>query len=107
VNIVTLAWAYVVLMAALVEATGPQGSIFGAAVTVLLYGALPIAVLSYISGAGRRRRTLRAAASAGHGTGPARETADVAGPDAASDRVDPGGGGEAAGEAVAAVRKEA
>ena len=106
-NIVTLAWGYVVLMAALVEATGPRGSILGAVVTVLLYGALPIAVLSYISGAGRRRRAARAAAAAAQETGPASQGAPVTPADAASDGVDPGGGGETAGEAVAAVRKEA
>jgi len=93
VNIVTLAWGYVVLMAALVEASGPEGSILGALVTVLLYGGLPLAVLSYISGAGRRRRAARAASA-----GPATPT---------SDRVDPGGGGLPAGEALAPVRKEA
>jgi hypothetical protein len=105
VNIVTLGWAYVVLMAALVEATGPDGSLLGAIVTVLLYGALPIAVLSYISGAGRRRRAARAAASA-----PATEGADAAAsgrPGAGSDGVDPGGGGQAAGETLAPVREEA
>jgi hypothetical protein len=103
VNIVTLAWGYVVLMAALVEATGPQGSILGAVVTVLLYGALPIAVLSYISGAGRRRRAARAADAAAPEPAPDIDGARAA----ASDGVDPGGGGQAAGEAVAAVRKEA
>jgi hypothetical protein len=110
VNIVTLGWAYVVLMAALVEATGPDGSLLGAVVTVLLYGALPIAVLSYISGAARRRRAARAAAS---GAG-ARETVSAEAPPTAapepgagSEGVDPGRGGQAAGQPLASVREEA
>jgi hypothetical protein len=97
VNIVTLAWGYVVLMAAIVEASGPRGSLFGAAVTVLLYGALPIAVLSYISGASRRRRAARTAAA----TAPD----DAIGVDP-SDGVDPDRGRQAAGERVAPEREE-
>jgi hypothetical protein len=112
VNIVTLGWAYVVLMAALVEATGPNGSILGAIVTVLLYGALPIAVLSYISGAGRRRRAARAAAStpAAAGAASAPQAAGALAGErvgAGSDGVDPGGGGQAPGEALATVREKA
>jgi hypothetical protein len=109
VNIVTLGWAYVVSMAALVEATGPDGSMLGAIMTVLLYGALPIAVLTYISGAGRRRRAARAAAAS---TPPAAAAtpADGAGADlstAPSDSVDPDCRGQAPGEALAPVREEA
>jgi hypothetical protein len=98
VNIVTLGWGYVVLMAAIVEACGPQGSILGALVTLLLYGALPIAVLRYISGTAGRRRATAAREAAFRAAAQAAE--------AGSDGVDPGGGGQAPGEPVAPVGKE-
>jgi hypothetical protein len=107
VNIVTLAWGYVVLVAALVEASGPEGAILGALVTVLFYGVLPIAVLSYISGAGRRRRAARAAAGQVSAPPAPGGSAEAGAGAAASDGVDPGGGGQAAGQPVAPVREEA
>ena len=67
----------------LAEAFGPGGSVLGALVTLLLYGALPLAVVLYIGGARARRRR-------------ARESGDV----------DPGRGGQATGETVAPVREE-
>ena len=87
--LVAVAWSYVVLMLALAEASGAQGSVLGAIATVLLYGVLPLGLVMYIGGSGRRRRAARAAQAG------------------LSDRVDPGRGGEAAGEAVAPVREEA
>jgi hypothetical protein len=84
-----VAWGYVVLMLAVVEASGPRGSVLGAIATVLLYGVLPLGLVLYIGGTGRRRRAARAAQ------------------DGLSDRIDPGRGGEAAGLAVAPVREEA
>ena len=85
-QIVAIGWAYVVLMMVLAEALGPGGSVLGALVTLLLYGVLPLAIVLYIGGARARRRARRQA-----------ELADV----------DPGGGGQAAGDAVAPVREEA
>ena len=83
--IVLVGWGYVVLMMALAEASGPSGSVLGATVTLLLYGALPMGLVWYVGGARGRARARRAAASAD---------------------VDPGRGGEAAGEPVAPVREE-
>ena len=91
-QIVAIGWAYVVLMMVLAEALGPGGTVLGALVTLLLYGVLPIAIVLYVGGARGRARARRQA-----------ELAERA----ASDHVDPGGGGEAAGDAVAAVREEA
>ncbi len=86
-HIVAVGWAYVVLMMVLAEALGPGGSALGAVVTLMLYGVLPLAIVLYVGGTRRRARARRAAE--------------------ASERVDPGRGGEAAGEAVAPVREEA
>ena len=82
--IVAVGWGYVVLMMALAEALEPGGSVLGAIVTLLLYGVLPLAIVVYIGGARKRARARRAA----------------------SGDVDPGGGGEPAGDAVAPVREE-
>ena len=88
-QIVALGWAYVVLMMTLAEAFGPGGSVLGALVTLALYGALPLGIVLYVGGARGRARARRRAEAA-----------------AASGDVDPGRGGEPAGEAVAPVREE-
>jgi membrane protein implicated in regulation of membrane protease activity len=83
--IVALGWAYVVLMMTVAEALAPNGSLLGAAITFVFYGALPLALVLYLLGTPARRRALRA------------KQASAAQPD---------GGGHAAGDAVAAERKE-
>ena len=88
--IVSIGWAYVVLMMALAEALEPGGSVLGALVTLLLYGVLPLAIVLYVGGARLRAR--------------ARRQADAVVP---SSDVDPGCGGQAAGDVVAPVREEA
>lgn len=76
--IVAIAWGFVALLMAAAEATSPQGTIFGALVTLLLYGVLPLSLLMYILGTPGRRRRRRAEESSpeadagGHApTGPA------------------------------------
>lgn len=83
--IVLVGWGYVVLMMALAEASGPSGSVLGAIVTLLLYGALPMGLVWYIGGARGRAKARRAAESRHH---------------------DPRGGGEPAGDPVAPEREE-
>ena len=84
--LIAIAWIYVVLMMAITEALSTQGSVLGGLITFVLYGLLPLSLLMYILGTpGRRRR--RAAAEK------ASETPDR--------------GSVAAGETVAAERKEA
>ena len=55
-NLIVLAWAYVVLMMAAAEAVSPQGSWLGALVTLLLYGALPLSIVGYILATPARKR---------------------------------------------------
>lgn len=62
--LVAIAWVYVVLMMAAAEAMSPQGSLFGALVTLLLYGVLPLGLLLYILGTPGRKRRRRAAETA-------------------------------------------
>lgn len=90
--VIAIAWMYVVLMMALAEALSPQGSVIGAIFTFLLYGVLPLGILMYILGTPGRKRRLKAKE--------AFEAAQAKGSDP------PDGGGHAAGDAVAPVRKE-
>lgn len=95
--LVAIAWMYVVLMMAVAEALSPQGSVLGAVITLLLYGVGPLALVMYILGTPHRRRRRRAAEQA-------EAEAQVA---AAASAQAPDGGGQAPGDAVAPVRKEA
>jgi len=89
--LVAVAWVYVVLMMALVEATG-TGTVLGAIFTFLLYGVLPLGVVMYLLGTPARRRARRLAEAR-----VAVGAASVAQPD---------GSDHAAGDPLAAVRKE-
>ena len=57
--LVVIAWLYVTLMMAIAEATSPVGSVLGALITFMLYGALPLGIVVYIMGTPGRRRRLR------------------------------------------------
>jgi uncharacterized membrane protein len=85
-HLVAIAWIYVVLMMAVAEALSSQGTVLGAVITFVLYGVLPLSVVLYIMGTPARRRARRAAEAAASGA--------------------PDGSGAAAGDAVAAERKE-
>lgn len=89
--LVAIAWGYVVLMMAAAEATGPNGTLLGAVITLLLYGVLPLSIVLYVLGTPARRRALRRAeAAAAASTAP----------------VQPDGGDHAPGHPVAPERKE-
>jgi hypothetical protein len=62
-HIVALAWMFVVLLMTLAEATSSQGSLLGALITLLLYGALPLSIVLYVMGTPARGRARRAAAA--------------------------------------------
>jgi hypothetical protein len=86
-HLIAMAWIYVVLMMAVVEAVSSQGTVLGALFTFLLYGALPLAIVLYIGSTPARKRARRAA-------------------EAAAASAAPDGGSHAAGDAVAPERKE-
>lgn len=54
--LIAIAWLYVVVLMAVVEAASPHGSLLGAIFTLLLYGALPLGLLLFIAGMPARRR---------------------------------------------------
>lgn len=88
--LIVIAWIYVVLMLAVVEATSSNGTVLGALFTLLTYGVIPLGIVGYLFFAPARRRARRALEAV--------SIAPVAGA--------PDDGGHAAGDAVAPVRKE-
>ncbi len=87
--LVPIAWLYVTLMMAVVEATSSQGTVLGAIITFVLYGVAPVALVMYLLRTPSRRRAIRA-----------REAASI----------EPDAGGHtttaAKGDVVAPMRKE-
>ena len=92
--LVAIAWMYVVLMVAVVEATSPQGTVLGAAFTLLLYGLLPLGIVLYLLSSPARRRLRRAQEAV-----PAEDSGAVT-------PLDPDGRGHAPGDTVTPERKE-
>jgi hypothetical protein len=89
--LVAIAWMFVVVLMAAAEAMSPIGSVLGALITLALYGVLPLSIVLYVMGTPLRRR--------------ARLAAEMqAAADAAS--AQPDGSGHAAGDTIAAERKE-
>lgn len=98
--LVAIAWMYVVLMMAVAEATSTQGTVLGALITFGLYGLLPLSIVMYLLGTPMRRKA-RLAREAQADAAAQAEAAEEAAPSA-----QPDGRGEAARDAVPAVRKE-
>jgi len=104
--LIAIGWLYVALMMAVAEATNTTGTVLGAVITFVLYGAGPVALVLYLIGApGRRRvrKTREAAERAAWVQEFARKKAAEGQP---PDSVQPDAGGHAAADAVAPVRKE-
>ncbi|GAB2820522.1 hypothetical protein GCM10027276_23080 [Comamonas piscis] len=64
--LIAIAWLYVVVLMAVVEAVSPQGSVLGAFFTLVLYGALPLGLLLFIAGTPARRRKRHQAEAEAH-----------------------------------------
>ncbi len=58
--LIVIAWIYVVLMMSVAEATNANGTILGALVTFLLYGAGPMTLAVYLMGAPARNKAIKA-----------------------------------------------
>ena len=89
--IVPLAWLYVAVMMAVVEANSTTGTLLGAIITFVFYGLLPVGLIVYVMGTPSRRRAIKAKEAA------ERDAVRSAQPDA---------GSHAASDAVAPIRKE-
>ena len=62
--VIAVAWMFVVVLVAVVEATAPNGSALGAIGTLVFWGALPLALVLYLAAAAARRRRRRDAVRA-------------------------------------------
>ena len=91
--LVAIAWMYVVLMMAVVEATSANGTLLGAIFTFVLYGALPMSVVLYILRSPARKR--------------ARLAAEASAATAETSVAEPDGREHAPGDTVTPERKEA
>ena len=108
--LIVIGWVYVVLMMSVAEATSSSGTLLGAFVTFVLYGAGPVTLVVYLMGAPRRSKAIkkreadeRAAAQQRHAQAAA-ATASVQ-PDAGGHA--PGGvQAIASGPGIAPVREE-
>lgn len=89
--LVAIAWLYVVILMSLAEATSDGGTLLGAVITLLFYGALPLGVALYLIGTPSRRSARRRA---------------VLGSAGEARTLDPDGGGHPPGDAIAPERKE-
>ena len=59
--LVVIGWLYVALLMAVAEAVSPAGTLLGAFFTLLIYGAIPWAVVIYVMATPlRRKRALQA-----------------------------------------------
>ena len=58
--IIAIAWMFVAVLMAVVEAVSPIGTVLGAVVTLLFYGVLPVSLLMYILTTGQRKRARQA-----------------------------------------------
>ena len=99
-HIVAVAWIFVVVLMVAAEASSTQGTLLGALVTLLLYGALPLGIVLYVMGTPARRRARLLAETA---AGPAAEV--TASPDQPS-RPDGDGRSQAAGSPIAPEREK-
>lgn len=100
--LVVIAWLYVVLMMAVAEATNTTGTVLGALITFVLYGAAPVALVVYLMGSPARRKALRDRERAENAAHAAAAAAASPAPSAAQ----PDAGSQAPADAVATVRKE-
>ncbi len=65
-----IAWLYVTLLMALVEAFSTQGTVLGAVITFVLYGLLPISLVIYLFGTPLRYRARQKDEQAARSPGP-------------------------------------
>lgn len=94
-----IAWFYVTLLMALVEALSTQGTVLGAVITFVLYGLLPISLVIYLFGTPLRYKARQKTEQAAQSIGPSERSS-----------VKPDATGHAASlpedTAVSSVRKE-
>lgn len=58
--LIAIAWIYVVLLMSIAEATNTTGTVLGALITFVLYGAAPLSLVLYLMRTPARRRAIKA-----------------------------------------------
>jgi hypothetical protein len=102
-----LGWLYVAIMMTVAEAANPAGTVLGAFITFVLYGAIPVALLTYLLGWPARKKSRDEAAKKSREKAEEKSREEAAGRRQAADSgSDVDGGGEAPADPVAPVRKE-
>ena len=96
--LVAIGWLSVALMMAVAEANNSNGTLLGALVTFVLYGALPVALVVYVLMTPARKKVIRAREAAAWAAQQAEQAPPVS--------AQPDGGGEPPADPVAPVRKE-
>lgn len=96
--LIVIAWMYVVLMMSVAEATNSNGTLLGALVTFVLYGAAPVTLVVYLMGAPARSKVIKKREAEARAQQMAAANPDT-GP--ASPSVEPDAGGHAPGGAQA------
>lgn len=102
-HIVALAWIFVVVLMVAAEASSTQGTLLGALVTLVLYGAVPLSIVLYVLGTPARRRARLLAEAAAE-----QATAGTAGAPSPGEPSSPDGDGrsQAASATVAPEREK-
>lgn len=105
--LVAIGWMFVVVLMTAAEAMSPVGTLLGAFFTLMLYGVLPLSIVLYVMGAPMRRRARNSVRAEPVEASEQHEASTSTG----SVRTElkspePDGGSHAAGDAVAAERKE-
>ncbi len=103
--LVVIAWLYVVFMMSVAEATNTTGTLLGAFVTFVLYGALPAALVAYLMGTPARRKRNKARDAAEWEAQKAAQLQPEQ-PQQSDGSVAPDAGGHSATDPVAPVREE-
>jgi hypothetical protein len=57
--LISIGWIYVVVLMSIAEATSSTGSVLGALITFVLYGALPLSLVLYILRTPARKRAIK------------------------------------------------
>ena len=99
--LIVIAWMYVVLMMSVAEATNSNGTLLGALVTFVLYGAGPVTLVVYLMGAPARSKAIKKREVEAHAQ---QISAASQGANPVMPSVEPDAGGHAPGSAEAVAR---
>jgi membrane protein implicated in regulation of membrane protease activity len=105
--LVAIGWMFVVVLMTAAEAMSPVGTLLGAFFTLILYGLLPLSIVLYVMGTPMRRRARNSVRAEPVEASEQPETGTSTGSVRTEiESLEPDGSSHAAGDPVAAERKE-